>query len=203
MILTTRLPLKSQLNIAVHIFNNRNNVKRTMFTTRSVFPLIRPNAAIGSIRHYPNQFSIGHFNYNARMGNGKKLPPHEYSHQVIQRNSDGKVLGALTTDPKPTFESTLIDSQEYFNGKPVQPGENGQYATAFNQPKIIETPTNNVIKPVFKPDPKLQQYADKHEETLNKFYKNKGADYCEVRRHKDDDSHLYNENGTRDYENFP
>lgn len=85
------------------MFNNRNNLKRTMFTTRYVFPLICPNAAVGSIRHYPNQYSIGHFNYNARMGNGKS----------------------------------------------VHSGENGQYVTAFNQPKIVETPTNNVTNFVF------------------------------------------------------
>jgi hypothetical protein len=137
------------------------------------------------------------------MGNGKKLLPYEYGHKIIKRNSDGQVLGVLTTDPKNTFESTLIDSKEYLNGKAVQPDESGQYATAFNHPKIVENPIDNANKPVFTVDPKLQKYTDKHEEDFNKFYKNKLANYCEVRRHKDDDSHLYNENGTRDYENFP
>jgi len=170
--------------------------KRTMYTIRSVYPLI------GNVRYYPNQYSIGHFNYNARTGSGKKLPPHEYGHKLIKRNSDGQVVGALTTDPKNSFDSTLIDTHEYYNGKPVQNGEMGQYATAFNKPKIVENSVNNTDKPVFATKSNLQNYADKHEEALNKFYTNKKAMSAEVRLDKDD-TRFYNENGTRDYENFP
>jgi hypothetical protein len=198
---TSRLIKTKRFNIAKDILSTH---KRTMYTTRYISPLIRPNPLLGNIRNYPNQYSIGHLNYNARTGNGKKLLPHEYGHKLIRRNSDGQLVGVLTTDPKSSFESTLLDPKEYFNGKPVQAGEVGQYATAFNNPKIVEAPIdNNISKPIFTVDPKLQHYADKHEDTFNKFYANKISTPCEIRRHVYDDSHLYNENGTRDYENFP
>jgi hypothetical protein len=88
------------------------------------------------------------------------------------------------------------------NGTQIPEGEVGQAVTAFNKPKIVENPIDTSNKPLFKVDPNAQAYLDKYEDTLNNFYDNRVHYHQEVRVHKSD-SRFYNEDGTRDYENFP
>lgn len=158
-----------------------------------------------NIKKYPGEYSIGNLNYNASNGGGRKVPPHEFGHKIICRNSDRTLVGALTTDPKPTFESKLISSTEYMNGKPVlnnAPAGSGQYITRVKKPKIIEE-SEGSKKPVFQRNTEKQAYADKYESKLKEFYENKISDIeVEIRTDKQD-SRFYHENGQRDYENFP
>lgn len=190
-------------NVSCTIISNNFNlykiITRSMLTSRSLRSFI-PNPLIGQYRNYPNQYSVGHLSYNARTGNGKNLGPHEYSHRILRRNSDGQLIGVFTTDPKNTFESLNIDKTELLNGNPVNADQVGQFVTQFDKPKVVETSIIKTDKPVFVAEPKYQGYVDKHEEKFNEFYKHKIT--CEVRVDKDD-SRFFNENGTRDYENFP
>lgn len=174
-----------------------------MMSTRILFPRITVNSLVGSVRHNPpNQYSAGYFSYDTVKGNGKKIPSHELSHKIIRRNSDGKIVGGFTTEPKSNFDNTLIDNTELINGKQKMPGENGQFITAFKKEKIIDVPAYATKKPIFIVDKTLQPYLDKREVILDNFYNIKKDYPSELRLHKED-SRFYNEDGTRDYENFP
>lgn len=65
----------------------------------------------------------------------------------------------------------------------------------YNNPKIITDP--NILKEY----PEYQKYVDKNEALLDTIIKVKQGTVCEERTSKKD-SRFYNEDGTRDYENF-
>ena len=185
-------------NIKINIF------KRFMFSrTRGLInPLYKNTTPHIFHRNYaPDLYSVIEISYDARTGSGKKLPNHELVHKLLRRNSDGKIIGEFTTDPKPSFQSELLDNQQYLNGKPVLNNEKGQHVTIFEKAKIVEN-NEHSKKPIYKKIDKYQDFVDKHEKTFDKIYENQKNGLNEVRVDKND-PRFYNENGTRDYDNFP
>ena len=188
LMLTNALKLKS-----IKVSTNINNNVKLKIIFRSMFRVI--NNTVPNIKIIFSPISVHVRNY-----------PGEYSHKVLRRNSDNTIIGAFTKTPKDNFENLIINDKELLNGAPVPSNSPGQAITAFKKAKIVEE--QDVVqekkdKPIFIEDKKAQATVDKYGKKIEDFFKNKiQKENLEVRVDKNN-SRFYNENGTRDYENFP
>lgn len=120
-------------------------------------------------------------------GDGKPIPKHEMTHNQIQDVESRKVFALFTTSPKPKDDRYYKISDEKVDGTPDTKGT-GQYVGVMNHPKRISSPK------ILKKKPEYQGFLDKNENKLDAT--------CEDRTSKDD-ARFYNENGTKDDENYP
>jgi hypothetical protein len=145
---------------------------------------------IVNVRSYPGEYSTGHLNH--QVVDGVKARNYNMVIRVIQRNSDGSMVGGFTTTPKPSFNSALIDKQEYVNDKAVPTDCSGKYVSIYDKSKILQSSYGS-IKPVFKKDEVAQKYMDKNEPNLKEIFDNHKTALKDIRLNEDD-SRFYHEN---------
>ena len=174
--------------------------KRFMFknTSQISVPLINKNIFHKfSRQHYAGRYRAINYDPSQKPVGGmcKKIPQHEIGHTQIQETNTGKVFAMLTTSPKPNDNRYHKISDEKVDGTMDAKGT-GQYIGVMDYPKIISK--EEIIKRRYE----YQTYLDKHEAKLDQIAASKKNAICEDRTSKDD-SRFFNENGTKDDENFP
>jgi len=175
--------------------------KRTMYRVGTPFMELGRNQisnivrASVSHRNYPGEFRAVRYvkeDQPVRGGTGKSLPNHETYHTNLQNAKTKEILGLFTTHPKPNESHYHKVADEKLDGTA---GE--QFIGAYNNPKII-TGDSKLVREL----PEAQSFVDKYEEQLRKIKAEKSKAIREDRTTKED-SRFYNENGTKDAENFP
>lgn len=174
--------------------------KRFMFknTSKLSVPLINKNIFHDfSRQHYAGRYRAINYDPNQKPVGGmcKKIPQHEIGHTQIQETDTGKVFAMFTTSPKSNDNRYHKISDEKVDGTMDVKGT-GQYIGVMDYPKIIS------FLEIIKRRAEYQAYLDKHETKLDEIAASKKNAICEDRTSKDD-SRFYNENGTKDDENFP